>query len=166
MSILRTFVLSMCLLLIATDTHCGPTMQGDKKHNVIIRHVSIYQLGDGSFKTIGEYFGNQEEHSYFRCIARDNENIRAGTYFVVRFNKSITLLPREIFVRIYVITSLRDGVLSFKCRIPDHRYAFVSEMYCGITSMPIDVKNLKAWKVELIDKNDQVLCSRQSYMWQ
>jgi hypothetical protein len=137
-----------------------------KKHKVMIQRVSIYQLGDDSFKTIGEYFGNKREHPYFRCIARDNENIRAGTYFVVGLNESITLLPREIFVRIYAITSLRDGILSFKCRIPDHRHALVSEIYCGITSMPIDIENLKAWKVEIIDKNDEILCAQQSYMWQ
>ncbi|MDR1173440.1 MAG: hypothetical protein LBK24_01440 [Puniceicoccales bacterium] len=166
MSILRTFALSVCLLLIATDIHCGPIRQSAKKRNVMIQRVSIYQLGDDSFKTIGEYFGNKREHPYFRCIARDNENIRAGTYFVVGLNESITLLPREIFARIYVMTSLEDGVLSFKCRIPDHRHAFVSEIYCGITSMPIDIKNLKAWKVEFIDKNDEILCSQQSYMWQ
>ncbi|MDR1457671.1 MAG: hypothetical protein LBI47_02365, partial [Puniceicoccales bacterium] len=147
MSIVRTFVLSMCLLLIATDIHCGPISQDAKKRNVMIQRVSIYQFGDDSFKTIGEYFGHKKEHTYFRCIARDNENIRAGTYFVVGFNRSITLLPREIFVKIYVLTSLRDGVLSFKCRVPDNRHALVAEIYCGITSMPIDIKNLKAWKV-------------------
>ncbi|MDR0742487.1 MAG: hypothetical protein LBE98_03415 [Puniceicoccales bacterium] len=164
MSIVRTFVLSMCLLLIATDVHCG--VRGVKKHNIMIQRVSIHQLGDDSFKTIGEYFGNKKEHSYFRCIARDDENIRAGTYFVVGLNKSITLLPREIFVKIYVITLLRDGVFSFKCKVPDHRHAFVSEIYCGITSMPVDIKNIRAWKVELVDKDDKVLCSQHSYMWQ
>jgi hypothetical protein len=156
----------MCLLLIAADIHCGPIRRGAKKRNVMIQRVSICQLGDDSFKTIGEYFGHKKEHPYFRCIARDNENIRAGAYFVVGFNKSITLLPGEIFVKIYVLTSLRDGVLSFKCRVPDHRHVLVSEIYCGITSMPMDIRNLKAWKVELIDKNDKVLCSQQSYMWQ
>ncbi|MDR1233454.1 MAG: hypothetical protein LBJ75_04335 [Puniceicoccales bacterium] len=166
MSILRTFALSVCLLLIVTDIHCGPIRQSAKKRNVMIQRVSIYQLGDDSFKTIGEYFGHKKEHTYFRCIARDDENIRAGTYFVLGFNRSITLLPEKIFARIYVLTSLRDGVLSFKCRIPDHRHVFVSEIYCGITSKPIDIKNLKAWKVELIDKNDKVLCAQQSYMWQ
>jgi hypothetical protein len=141
-------------------------MRSAKKRNTVIQRISIYQLGDASFKTIGEYFGHKKEHSYFRCIARDDENIRAGTYFVIGFNRSITLLPEEIFVKIYVLTSLRDGVLSFKCKIPDHRHAFVSEIYCGITSMAMDIRNLKAWKVELIDKNDKILCSQQSYMWQ
>jgi hypothetical protein len=156
----------MCLFLAVTDIHCDPIMRNVKKRNAVIQRVSICQLGDDSFKTIGEYFGHKKEHPYFRCIARDNENIRAGTYFVVGFNKSITLLPVEIFVRLYIITSPRDGVLSFKCKVPDSRHAFVSEIYCGITSVPIDIKTLRAWKVELVDKNDQVICSQQSYMWQ
>ncbi|MDR2779028.1 MAG: hypothetical protein LBB16_01940 [Puniceicoccales bacterium] len=166
MSIVRTFVLSIYLLLIATNTHCATATKCTKERNMMIKYVSIRQFDDGAFKTIGEYFGRKREHQYFRCIGRDDENARTGTYFIVGLNKSIAKCPKEIFAKIYVITSLREEVHLFKCRVPDDRSVFVSEIYCGITSTPLDIRNIKAWKVEFADKNNKVLCAKQSYMWQ
>ncbi|MDR1891002.1 MAG: hypothetical protein LBQ23_02345 [Puniceicoccales bacterium] len=83
----------MCLLLITTDVNCEPIIRGTKKHDAIIKNVSVRQFDDGAFKIIGEYFGNKKENQSFRCIARDDESTRTGTYFMLGEINSLQNFP-------------------------------------------------------------------------
>jgi hypothetical protein len=131
-----------------------------------IKYVTIKHMCDLDFKTIGEYFGDKKEHQYFRCVTRDSENERNGVYFIVGFDRPISGLPRTITAKISVVTSLKNGIATFECKIPEHgRPALTSEIYCGIVSEKIDIGKIIAWNIEFVGESGNVMFSEHSYMW-
>jgi hypothetical protein len=98
-------------------------------------------------------------------VARDNPDNRAGTYFILGLSKPTTSLPKNLSVKIQLIESLKDGVKCFICPVQEQRSCLLSEIFCGITSANIDHKKISAWKVEILDKDNNVLACRESFMW-
>ncbi|MDR1401439.1 MAG: hypothetical protein LBI81_00580 [Puniceicoccales bacterium] len=164
MSIVRIFALLSYLTIFGASVLGASDLR--RKSGTKIECVAIKYMGESNFKTIGEYFGSRREHQYFRCVARDAENGRAGTYFIVGLSESVEKLPPKTSARIHLIMSIKEGVRIFECKIPGgKKFPLVSEIYCGIVSEKIDISQIKAWNVEFIDGKGNVLFSRCSYMW-
>jgi hypothetical protein len=132
---------------------------------VAIRCVTIKRLNESDFKTLADYFGSKNSRQYFRCTAIDDDSRRAGTYFIVGLNRSVTVFPKNLFAKIYLIRSLKEGVEEFMCKASENRHAITSEIYCGVTSTAIDPAKIKAWRVEILDESGNILCSDESCMW-
>jgi hypothetical protein len=170
MSIIRTLLLLICVLLTASDGICSTVARTNfkykKGHETEIKYVTVKYFHELDFKTIPEYFGQKQEYQYFRCITRDDTAKREGTYFIVGLNKPIEKLPANVWAKIYILTSIEEGTNVYRCEIPNRRCCAISEIYCGITSKPVDASKINAWKVELLDSDNNVLSSKKSYMWQ
>ncbi|MDR1433477.1 MAG: hypothetical protein LBI61_04050 [Puniceicoccales bacterium] len=170
MSIARIFTLVVCALAfrVCSIAVASGASNGDSgEYAFRIKSVEIKHMGDANFKTIGEYFGEKKEHRYFRCIARDAENKRAGTYFIIGLNVPVSKLPGELFAKIYAVMAMEDGVRTFTCKIPEERkFPFVYEIYCGVVSEKIDIQKIRAWKIEFEDGEGNVLFGKKSYMWE
>jgi hypothetical protein len=168
MSIIRISSLLIFSLLLTADGHCrGVHSHYEHKKNsaVKIKYITIRKFQESDFKTLSDYLGSKNRRQYFRCTALDDESRRAGTYFIIGFNRSVTCFPKELFAKIYLVTSLKDGAKEFTCKASEKRYAITSEIYCGITSTALDPAKIKAWRVEIVDGNGDILCSEESYMW-
>lgn len=163
----KQFSLFLLLIAFTTKAH-GNGMKntpsnGDKK--LKIQYVTIKKMTDSNFKTIREMFNKRRETERFRCVARDNHDNRAGTYFILGLSKPTTSLPKNLSVKVQLIESLKDGIKCFICPVQEQRSCLLSEIFCGITSVNIDHKKISAWKVEILDKDNNVLACRESFMW-
>jgi hypothetical protein len=126
----------------------------------------VKQFQGDHFKTLGDYFGSHKEHKYFRCLARDDPTKRQGIYFILALSKAVTCLPKDASAKIYIMTDLKSGIQEFRCKIPDDsRYPITWEIHCGLTSKQIDFAKIKAWRVEIVDADNNILCDKQSYLW-
>jgi hypothetical protein len=130
-----------------------------------IRYVTIKNFQNNDFKTMGEYFGDHREHQYFRCIGRDDPGKRPGLYFIVGLGRSVTSLPKDLFAKIYIATDLKEKTREFRIKIPEERSSIPSEIYCGITSLPLDPSKINAWRIEFVDGNGNLLLEKESYLW-
>lgn len=168
MSIFKIFAMLICVLVPASVAHCGIVPRYDNHavdNSAKIKYVTIKQFHESDFKVVADYFGGQNKHKYFRCTAVDDESKSEGTYFIVGLNESVKKLPAELFVKIYTIASLKEGVREFTCKVSDNRHSITSEIYCGITSIPLDILKIRAWRIEIIDGEGNILCTSESYMW-
>ena len=157
----------LTVIAFTTEAHGRGTKStpsnGDKK--LKIQYVTIKKMTDSNFKTIREMFNKGGKTERFRCVARDNPDNRAGTYFILGLSKPTTSLPKDLSVKVQLIESLKDGVKCFICPVQEQRSCLLSEIFCGITSVNINHKKISAWKVEILDKDNNVLACRESFMW-
>ncbi|MDR3274371.1 MAG: hypothetical protein LBS87_03530 [Puniceicoccales bacterium] len=161
------------LIFFQQLAHCSP-------YNNKILHHSVYKVDDndikivnvnierhehGDFVRIWEYFNGGTEYKGRRCIVRNDENIRAGLYFAINFNKSLKKLPNGLTINIYALIGRSFVPEKFEFKLPNERKKFTAEVYCGITSKRIDDLKINAWKIELIDSDGNIISNLRSHVW-
>jgi hypothetical protein len=138
---------------------------GNGESNVTIANVSIVKYSHDDFVRIGEYFNGGVECKGRRCIVRDDERSRAGVYFIVGFSKPLNRLPKDLTIVIHAMVGCSLEPERFEFNLPNTRKSFTAEVYCGITSGRVNVGRMNAWKVELIDRDGNILANYGSHMW-
>jgi hypothetical protein len=163
------FVLSLllCYQLAWSSPHGNKILHGSRCRSsaLSIASVCIKKHGHDDFVRIGEYFNGGVEYRGNRCIVRDDENARAGTYFIVNFNVPLDKLPPDLTVNIYVLAGRALVPEKFEFKLPNERKSFVAEVYCGVTSKRVDLRKINAWKIEVVGRDGDILLSHRSYMW-
>lgn len=117
-----------------------------------------------TFKRISEYFTGEESMDT-RLIVRQPAEERAGLYWILRTQQPLNTLPEGSALR---VSFIRKG----RSEIETRTYPLTSPgkqrtLYAGITgadwhdadALPV------AWKVELIDAQEQPLDAAQSFLW-
>lgn len=142
--------------------HSSPSPTGS---GISIVNVSVERHEHNDFARMAEYFNGGTEHRGRRCIVRDDENVRAGLYFVVNFNKPLDKLPKDLRVDIYLILGRSLTPEKFEFELPNVRQEFVAEVYCGITSKKIVGLKINAYKIEVLNDSGKIIASYGSHMW-
>lgn len=168
MSIMRKlfFIFCLCYAFIPSQARCSQHIRNSSGRPLKIRYVTIKRMSDGNFKTLPELFSDRKKHERMRCVVRDDNSKRNGVYFIVGINKRVGSLPEGCYIRISMIDSLKDGKKVFTLFPIECGPIYVSEIFCGITSLYINEKDIVAWKVDILGADGNVIASKQSYMWQ
>ncbi len=165
------FKLTQCLIIYLISPcllYCSPvgnkiSRSVDNKIKIVNVVVNNYLHKD--FERIVEYFNGGHEYCGNKCIVRDDSVNRGGLYFVVNFNKPLVILPQDIVVNIYLMIGKALEYEKYTFNLPNKRPNFVSEVYLGITSKQINKSDINAWKIELLDDNNNQIVVYKSYMW-
>jgi hypothetical protein len=169
-AMLRSLPFILPLLWCQQLAHCLPRNNKIFRHSVpadiCIVDVNVERHEHADFARIGEYFNGGTEYKGQRCIVRDDENVRAGLYFVVNFDRPLDRLPKDLSVNVYLMLGRSLAPEKFEFKLPNKRQKLVSEVYCGITSKHTNgLKKINAWKVEATDGSGNAIASHKSYMW-
>lgn len=168
MSIMRKLFFIFCMFCIIVPLqarHNQHIVRNNGTHRLKIKYVTIKRMSDGNFKTLPELFSDRKKHERMRCVVRDNDSNRNGLYFIVGVNKCVGALPEGCSIKISMIGSLKDDKQIYTLSPIECRPSYVSEIFCGITSLRIHEKDIVAWKVEILDIEGNVIASKKSYMW-
>jgi hypothetical protein len=161
----------LSLIFFQQLAHCSPYNNKILRHsvykvdNVRIVNVNVERYEHDDFIRIWECFNGGVEHKGRRCIVRDDENIRAGLYFVVNFNRPLKKLPSGLTINIYALMRRSFVPEKFEFKVPNERKRFTAEVYCGITSKHIDNLKINAWKIELIGSDGNIISNLRNHMW-
>lgn len=169
MSIMRKLFFIFCMFCVIVPLqarHDQHDVRNNGSYRLKIKYVTIRRMSDGNFKTLSELFSDRKKHERMRCVVRDDDSKRNGVYFIVGINKRVSSLPEGCSIRISMIGSLKDDTQVYTLSPIEGRPSYVSEIFCGITSLHLNEKDIVAWKVEVLDDEGTVLASKQSYMWQ
>lgn len=139
-----------------------------QKKKFSIDTLSATYRTEDSFKGIVEAFSKKESKGG-RCILRTDKEQRAGFYFTVKFNHSLSLIPSHSKVRVSFITQHAPQEVSFVWEIPEvsHSLILQNELILGITDQVQFSSSTKliAWQVELLDSQGVVLATQKSFAW-
>ncbi|QYM79396.1 hypothetical protein K0B96_01900 [Horticoccus luteus] len=119
---------------------------------------------EDSFTRISEYFTGHEPHTR-ETVLRTKPDYRGGFYFLTRIRQSdgATTVPATFRLQVIMPTSPEPKTFSFPAEIPPGSHVF----NLGLTGS--DWPDIKArpvaWKLELVGPGDQILATRQSYLW-
>ncbi len=138
------------------------------KKKFSIDTLSATYRTEDSFKGIVEAFSKRESKGG-RCILRTNEEQRAGFYLTVKFNHTLSLIPKHSKVRVSFITQHAPQEVTYEWEIPEvsHSLILQNELVLGITDHPQFSTSTKliAWQVELLDPQGVVLATQKSFAW-
>ena len=139
-----------------------------QKKKFSIDTLSATYRTEDSFKGIIEAFSKRESKGG-RCILRTDEKQRAGFYFAVKFNHSLSLIPPHSKVRVSFITQHAPQEIIYEWEFPEvsHSLVFQNELILGITDLSQFSSSTKliAWQVELLDPQGVVLATQKSFAW-
>jgi hypothetical protein len=116
-----------------------------------------------AFHRISEYFTDRINPGV-RIILRTHADARSGFYFLVRVKNPGSLVPGVKFVvRVIVPASQTPETFTFPTDVPAggkvYQLGLTGADWPGPKVFPV------AWKLDLLDANDQVLATQQSFLW-
>lgn len=149
-----------------TFVGCQHTIKHSKP--IFIDSISMATRSEDSFKGIIEAFSRTESKGG-RIILRTDPEKRSGLYFSVKFNHSISLLPRNSKIVLYFITNANPKPESATWVLPniEHSSSLRNEIYLGITDDEhYTQKNLLiAWKLEILHPDGHIIAHKESLSW-
>jgi hypothetical protein len=134
-------------------------LSGASIKTAFTRHYDSHQI-----RALGDYFGEQSNRQGFRTLFVSDPENPAGQYFILQLSGDLPKVPTKFLIE--VLRSDRKIVESVRL---DGGIALESDwIYLGLTGInwPDDTVQPVAWRVSIIDANDQLLASWKSFLWE
>lgn len=163
---MRICLLSLLSLLFLSA--CASNKKPEAITSVEIVEILPRYMVEAQFKRIREY-QTGAEHMGKRVIIRTDPQERDGYYFALMLDTKVNKLPQGTVIigEFYTATSAEKQEIVFQ--IPAKRPK-TDTVFIGLTgeNWPYKAgqKVPSAWKFTIIDPNQVVLGSEQSYLWQ
>lgn len=131
-----------------------------------IKKVLLKSYSHEDWQRVSEFISTpHKENTGNRCVMRTDKLKRAGTYFIATLSKPVNQLPEGSKIRIDIIKDTTFKIHTYEMTVPAVRPNLTSELYCGITDQNIIPNRILCWKIEILDKDGNVLMDKESYMW-
>lgn len=135
------------------------------EEKVELKNVKVRIIEAEKFYRISEFLGGGENTGR-RVILRTTPEERGGTYFILRFSKSIKKLPEDLDITLDFYEAGSTLLHSYRLPFPEERKG-TNKLFLGVTCDTIEKKYPPvAWRLALEDSNGQVYTDIKSYLWE
>jgi len=132
-------------------------------NKITIKRVFTGWKDGASFKRISEYFTGQE-NTDDTVVMRTHPDQRSGFYFFIRVSNLGAPAPVKINLELITPTDTKPKTYTFSSEIKSGQNLF----NLGLTAedWPDEKAHPVAWKIDFVGSDNQVLVSRDSYLWE
>ena len=161
----RFYGLVAAIVVFVSLTSSGVLAASDKANDgkIAITRVFLGWKEGASFKRISEYFTGKENTGAI-TVLRTHPEQRSGFYFFVRAANPGAPVPVKIDLEVITPTDTKPKNYTFAAELKSGQNLF----NLGLTAddWPDQKANPVAWKINFIGSDNQVLATKDSYLWE
>jgi hypothetical protein len=163
LSKLSSLVAAIAALVVLSFTPVRGSDGTSGGNKITIKRVFTGWKDGASFKRISEYFTGQE-NTDDTVVLRTHPEQRSGFYFFIRVSNPGAPAPVKINLELITPTDTKPKTYSFSSELKTGQNLFNLGLTAG--DWPDEKAHPVAWKIDFVGSDNQVLVSRDSYLWE
>jgi hypothetical protein len=154
---------AVATLVLLSFTPVRGSIGASGADKVTIKRVFTGWKEGASFKRISEYFTGQEDTDD-TVVLRTHPEQRSGFYFFIRVSNPGAPTPVKIKLELITPSDTKTKTFTFSSELKTGQNLFNLGLTAG--DWPHEKAHPVAWKIDFVGSDNQVLVSRDSFLWE